>query len=178
MEREGLRCKEIVQGLLDFARQNKPRLGRVCLNDVIEAAADLMPHHAHSDLVRVVKRYDPSLPTVLGDEYKLQQVFLNLLINAYQAMPDGGELHISSRTADGQVCASISDTGMGISTEHLGRIFDPFFTTKDVGEGTGLGLSISYGLIEQHGGTIEVASDPGEGATFTVRLPMAPASFS
>jgi two-component system, NtrC family, sensor kinase len=178
MEREGLRCKEIVQGLLDFARQNKPRLGRVCLNDVIEAAAELMPHHTHSDLVRVVKKYDPSLPPVLGDEYKLQQVFLNLLINAYQAMPDGGELHISSLAADGQVCATISDTGMGIPAEHLGRIFDPFFTTKDVGEGTGLGLSISYGLIEQHGGTIEVESGPGEGATFIVRLPVAPASFS
>ncbi len=178
MEREGLRCKEIVQGLLDFARQNKPRLGRVCLNDVIEAAVELMPHHAHPDLVRVVKTYDPSLPPVVGDEYKLQQVFLNLLINAYQAMPDGGELHISSQSADGQVCATISDTGTGIPTDHLGRIFDPFFTTKDVGEGTGLGLSISYGLIEQHGGTIEVESEPGEGATFVVRLPVAPASFT
>lgn len=178
MEREGLRCKEIVQGLLDFARQNKPRLGRVCLNDVIEVAAELMPHYAHSDLVRVIKEYDPSLPPVLGDEYKLQQVFVNLLINAYQAMPDGGELHIRSLSADGQVCATISDTGMGIPAEHMGRLFDPFFTTKDVGEGTGLGLSISYGLVEQHGGTIEVESEPGEGATFVVRLPVAPASFA
>jgi two-component system NtrC family sensor kinase len=178
MEREGLRCKEIVQGLLDFARQNRTRLGRVCLNDVIEAAAELMPHHTHSDLVRVVKEYDPSLPPVLGDEYKLQQVFVNLLINAYQAMPDGGELHISSLSADGQVCATISDTGAGIAADHLGRIFDPFFTTKDVGEGTGLGLSISYGLIEQHGGTIEVESEPGAGATFVVRLPVAPSSFA
>ena len=178
MEREGLRCKKIVQDLLDFARQSRPRLGRVHLNEVIEAASELMPHHTDSDLVHVVKDYAPSLPPVLGDENQLQQVFLNLLINAYQAMPDGGELRISSQAADDEVRATISDTGVGISTDHLGRLFDPFFTTKDVGEGTGLGLSISYGLIEQHGGTIEVDSEPGAGATFVVRLPAAPPSFS
>jgi two-component system NtrC family sensor kinase len=178
MEREGLRCKEIVQDLLDFARQNKPHLGRVCLNDAIEAASELMPHHSNADLVQVFKNYDSSLPPVLGDENQLQQVFLNLLINAYQAMPDGGELHISSQANDGEVIATIADTGMGIPAEYLNRIFDPFFTTKDVGQGTGLGLSISYGLIEQHGGTIEVESKEGSGAKFVVRLPVAPASFS
>jgi signal transduction histidine kinase/DNA-binding response OmpR family regulator len=174
IEREGLRCKGIVQDLLDFAAQRQPVLSRVDINAVIEAASDLMPHHVNSEKVEVVKGYAPDLPRVLGDENQLQQVFLNIMLNAYQAMPDGGKLRIASRVADGEVYAVFVDTGMGISQENLKRIFDPFFTTKEVGEGTGLGLSISYGIIEQHGGTIEVESEVGVGSTFTVRLPVAP----
>jgi signal transduction histidine kinase len=89
-------------------------------------------------------------------------------------MPDGGTLRLSTRANGDEVCAAFSDTGTGIAQEHMNRLFDPFFTTKDVGEGTGLGLSISYGIVEQHGGTIEVQSDAGNGTTFTVRLPVAP----
>jgi two-component system NtrC family sensor kinase len=174
IEREGLRCKEIVQDLLDFARQSKPVLSRVNVNNVIDAASELMPHHVNSDRVEVVKEYAVTLPDVLGDENQLQQVFLNILLNAYQAMPDGGRLIITSKVRTNEVLAVFEDTGIGIPEEDLKRIFDPFFTTKEVGEGTGLGLSISYGIVEQHGGTIEAASQLGAGSRFTVRLPVAP----
>ncbi len=178
IEREGLRCKEIVQSLLDFARQGKPMLKRVNINDVIEAAAELMAHQLNSDNIEVVKAYAPDLPPVLGDANKLQQVFLNIIQNAYQAMPDGGQLRIVSRAVGDEVHAIFSDTGVGIPPENLKRIFDPFFTTKEVGQGTGLGLSVSYGIVEQHGGTIEVESKVGEGSTFIVKLPAAPPSRS
>ena len=172
--REGLRCKEIVQDLLDFARQSTPKLSRVNVSGVIEAALSLMPHHGNAETVRVIKNYAPELPLVLGDDNQLQQVFLNILLNAYQSMPDGGELVITSRSAGDEVQAIFADTGVGIPPENLKRIFDPFYTTKEVGEGTGLGLSISYGIVEQHGGTIETESTVGAGATFVVKLPVAP----
>jgi signal transduction histidine kinase len=174
IEREGVRCKEIVQDLLHFAAQREPVLSRVDINAVIEAASELMPHHVNSENVEVVKGFTPNLPPVLGDENQLQQVFLNIMLNAYQAMPDGGRLRIASRADGNEVQAIFADTGMGISQDNLKRVFDPFFTTKEVGEGTGLGLSISYGIIEQHGGTIEVASELGAGSMFTVKLPIAP----
>jgi signal transduction histidine kinase len=176
IEREGLRCKSIVQDLLDFARQGKPTLSRVDINHVIDAAADLMPHHTNSESVEVIRDYASELPRVLGDENQLQQVFLNILINAYQAMPHGGTLRITSRSVGDEIYAIFADTGVGIAPENLKRVFDPFFTTKEVGEGTGLGLSVSYGIVEQHGGTIEVESKPDAGATFVVRLPVAPGS--
>jgi two-component system NtrC family sensor kinase len=171
IEREGVRCKNIVQDLLDFARQNKPAPRRLNVNDVIDAAANLMGHQANSENVTVVRDYASDLPDVVADENQLQQVFFNIILNAYQAMPDGGELHIASRVQDGQVQAVFSDTGPGIPQENIRHIFDPFFTTKDVGEGTGLGLSVSYGIIRQHSGTIEVQSENGAGATFVVKLP-------
>jgi two-component system NtrC family sensor kinase len=173
IEREGVRCKNIVQDLLDFARQNKPAPRRLNVNKVIEAAAGLMEHQANSDQVMVVKGYAPDLPDVVADENQLQQVFFNILLNAYQAMPEGGELHITSRLEEDEVQAVFSDTGAGIPQEHIHHIFDPFFTTKEVGEGTGLGLSVSYGIVRQHGGTIEVQSENGSGATFIVKLPAA-----
>jgi two-component system NtrC family sensor kinase len=171
--REGVHCKNIVQDLLDFARQNKPAPRRLNVNKVIEAAAGLMEHQANSDQVTVVKGYAPDLPDVVADENQLQQVFFNILLNAYQAMPEGGELHITSRLEDDDVQAIFTDTGAGIPQESIHHIFDPFFTTKEVGEGTGLGLSVSYGIVRQHGGTIEVQSENGTGATFIVKLPAA-----
>jgi signal transduction histidine kinase/DNA-binding response OmpR family regulator len=174
IEREGLRCKKIVQGLLDVARQSRPSPRRMNVNDVIEAAYSLMEHQAKSNRVEVIKDYAPDLPLVVADENQLQQVFFNIILNAYHAMPSGGELRITSCAVDNEVQASFADTGVGISEENLKRIFDPFFTTKEVGQGTGLGLSISYGIVEQHGGTIEVSSQEGAGATFLVRLPAAP----
>jgi len=173
IEREGLRCKEIVQGLLDFARQSKPSPRRLNINQVIEATCSLMEHQENSK-VRIIKNYAADLPDVVADENQLQQVFFNVVLNAYHAMPNGGELRVTSQAVDNEVHAVFADTGEGISAAHLKRIFDPFFTTKDVGQGAGLGLSISYGIVEQHGGTIEVTSEPGAGATFTIRLPAAP----
>jgi len=177
IEREGLRCKEIVQGLLDFARQSKPRPRRLNINEVIQATCSLMEHQENSK-VRIITDYAADLPEVVADENQLQQVFFNVVLNAYHAMPDGGELRVTSQAVDNEVRAIFADTGEGISASDLKRIFDPFFTTKDVGQGTGLGLSISYGIVEQHGGTIEVTSELGAGATFTIRLPAAPPARS
>jgi two-component system NtrC family sensor kinase len=173
IEREGLRCKRIVQGLLDFARQSKPNPRRVDINEVIESVCSLMDHQANAEKIEVIKSYAPDLPNVLADQNQLQQVFFNIMLNAYHAMPGGGELHITTRAVANQVHAIFADNGVGIPAENLGRIFDPFFTTKEVGQGTGLGLSISYGIIEQHGGTIEADGKAGIGATFTVKLPAA-----
>jgi two-component system NtrC family sensor kinase len=171
IEREGVRCRDIVQDLLDFARQNKPAPRRLNVNGVIEAAANLMAHQSNSDMVTVIKSYGPDLPDVVADENQLQQVFFNIILNAYQAMPEGGELRITSCLQNGEVQAIFGDSGMGIPPENIRHVFDPFFTTKEVGEGTGLGLSVSYGIVKQHGGTIEVQSENGAGATFTVKLP-------
>jgi signal transduction histidine kinase len=173
IEREGVRCKNIVQNLLDFARQNKPTPRRLNVNGVIEAAVGLVEHQANADRVVLIADYAPDLPEVVADENQLQQVFFNILLNAYQAMPDGGELHINSRVQGGRVEAVFRDSGPGIAQEDIRHVFDPFFTTKEVGEGTGLGLSVSYGIVKQHGGTIEVESESGSGATFTVKLPAA-----
>ncbi len=114
-----------------------------------------------------------TLPTVDGDDHQIEQVMLNLAINACEAMPDGGTLLITSEAADGKVLVKFTDTGCGIKPEFLDKIFEPFFSTKPVGKGTGLGLSVSYGIVEEHGGTLEVESEEGKGSTFTVILPCA-----
>ena len=124
--------------------------------------------------IHVEEDIPPDLPPIRGEKKSLQQVFLNLFINAIQAMLDGGTLNIRAHpSADGQwMVIDVTDTGVGIDPEHLSRIFDPFYTTKQVGRGTGLGLSVTYGIVEKHGGHIEVKSRVGAGATFTVTLPL------
>ena len=124
--------------------------------------------------IQVEEDFPPGLPPFQGDRKSLQQVFLNLFINAIQAMLDGGTLTIKARPSeDGQwLKVEVADTGLGIEPEHLPRIFDPFYTTKQVGRGTGLGLSVTYGIVEKHGGHIEVESEKGKGSTFTVILPV------
>ena len=172
IEREGLRCKKIIQGLLDFSRRSPHTVQPVNLNDVLEAACQLSEYQISLENVNIVKGYAPNLPQVQGNANQLQQVFTNLVINAYHAMPNGGTLRLVTRAAGDKVQAIVSDTGVGIPSEHLKNIFDPFFTTKEVGKGTGLGLSISYGIIESHGGKIEVGSQMGVGTTFVVTLPV------
>ena len=110
---------------------------------------------------------------VNGDRNQLQQVLVNLSLNACEAMPNGGTLLVSTACLDNQVVVEVTDTGCGIKEEHLDRIFEPFFTTKPAGKGTGLGLSVSYGIVRQHGGTLEVESREGKGTTFTITLPSA-----
>jgi two-component system NtrC family sensor kinase len=122
--------------------------------------------------ITVEEKLASNLPYILGDKNQLQQVFLNLSLNACEAMEKGGTLVITTALRDGNVIISFRDTGCGIKQEHLERIFDPFFTTKPVGKGTGLGLSVSYGIIEQHGGSIDVESEEGKGSTFTITLPV------
>ncbi len=172
IEREGLRCKKIIQGLLDFSRRSPPMFQPVDLNEVVEAACELIEHQITINNVRMVKGYAPHMPKIQADANQLQQVFVNLIINAYQAMPDGGELRITTRTVSNQVQAIFADTGLGIAPENLKHIFDPFFTTKEVGKGTGLGLSVSYGIIESHSGKIDVDSQVGVGTTFVITLPV------
>ena len=172
IEREGLRCKKIIQGLLDFSRRSAPTLESVNLNDVMEAACGLSEYQFALDNVNIVKGYAPNLPEIQANANELQQVFLNLIHNAYQAMPQGGKLRITTRAVGDKVQAIFADTGVGIPPENLKHIFDPFFTTKEVGKGTGLGLSLSYGIIESHGGKIEVDSQVGVGTTFVVTLPV------
>lgn len=172
IEREGLRCKGIIQNLLDFARRSKPSLQPVDINQVLEASCLLIEHQMSLDNIVVTKGYAPNLPQVLADPNQLQQVFVNIIQNAYQAMPEGGTLRLVTRALGDEVQIIFADTGVGIPPENLKRIFDPFFTTKEVGQGTGLGLSVSYGIVEQHGGTIEVESKMGAGTTFIVKLPI------
>ncbi|KIH76223.1 two-component system, NtrC family, sensor kinase [Geoalkalibacter ferrihydriticus] len=168
---ETQRCAEIVRGLLDFARESVPQKSHCAVEQVLEQTLILVSHHSSFHDIRVERDYG-SPPQILADPNQLEQVFMNLLINASQAMENGGTLKIKTGTLnrDAQVFVKISDSGCGIAEENLTKIFDPFFSTKGH-KGTGLGLSVSYGIIENHGGKIEVQSRMGEGTTFTVLLP-------
>ena len=122
--------------------------------------------------IQVSMELDESQPEAVIDTGELQQVILNMLLNAMQAMPDGGDLGIQTRVSGDGVEITITDTGIGIAPENLHKVFNPFFTTKEVGKGTGLGLSVSFNIIEKHGGTIRAESQPGKGTAFTIVLPM------
>ncbi len=171
IEEQTERAKEIVRNLLDFAREREPQHAPRQLGAILEDALALVQNQARLAQVTVEKRCPDTLPAVVADEVQLQQVFVNLFLNAIQAMPGGGTLRVTAVEAGSALEIAVSDTGVGIAPEHLERIFDPFFTTKGVGEGTGLGLSVSYGIVRKHGGEILVESQVGKGTTFTVRLP-------
>jgi signal transduction histidine kinase/CheY-like chemotaxis protein len=172
IEKESLRCKRIVQNLLDFARHSEPTPHLTNINELIDASCDLVQHQISLQNVKLVKGYDPALPSIMADTNQLQQVFINIMLNSYQAMPDGGTLHITTRTVGSELQVIFTDTGTGIPRENVQHIFDPFFTTKEVGEGTGLGLSVSYGIVKAHGGDIEVESQVDKGTTFVIKLPL------
>ena len=171
---EAQRTKQIVQNLLSFARQMPPQRKPVQLNLVLKRTIQLRAYDLQSRGVAVVEHFEENLPYVVGDGHQLQQVFLNILNNAYDAVRDSGSgarIDISTRSQGGFVEIAFRDSGHGISQPD--RIFDPFFTTKQVGEGTGLGLSICYGIVKEHGGEIFCSNNSdGQGATFTVRLPV------
>ncbi|MBN2361703.1 MAG: cache domain-containing protein [Deltaproteobacteria bacterium] len=174
---ETTRVREIVKGLLEFAREVPSSKQPLDLNEVIGRTLPLLKNQKEFYKINVVERLAAGLPKIEGDQNQIQQVLLNLCLNACEAMPSGGQLTIATLHEHDQVQVSLSDTGCGIKQELLDRIFEPFFTTKPVGKGTGLGLSVSYGIIHQHNGTIEVNSAEGMGATFTVTFPaMPPAS--
>jgi len=166
------RCKKIVKGLLDFARQTEPQKVLSDINEVIDKSIDLVSHQASMQNVKIRKETEPNLPKTMIDVGQIQQVFINILLNAIEAMPQGGTLTVSSDMGDGMAAIRFTDTGVGIPKEVLPKILDPFFTTKKQGKGTGLGLSVSYGIIERHRGKLEVKSQVGKGTTFTVRLPI------
>ena len=168
------RCRKIVQSLLSFARRHQPERKPVAINKLIEDVLEIVAYQLRTSNVEVVCRLAADLPLVLADGHQVQQVMLNLINNARQAIEahqESGRITITTER-DGQIIRiGISDNGPGIPPENLKRIFDPFFTTKEVGKGTGLGLSLCYGLIKEHGGDITVTSQPGHGATFTIALP-------
>lgn len=173
MEAELIRSTRLVRNLLDFARQSPPMLSILDLNEVVDQARDLIAHLIKQQRIQVVKELDSSLPRVVGDFDQLRQVCANLVLNAVQAMPEGGRLTLrTSTTGDGLLKLEVQDTGYGISPESMGKLFTPFFTTKEKGKGVGLGLAVSYGIIQRHGGRIDVQSKVGEGTTFTVYLPL------
>jgi len=172
METELTRSTRLVRNLLDFARQSPPRFWEVDINEVINRSFELATHSAKLQHVQVLKELDPALPRVSADFDQLQQVCTNLIMNAIQAMPEGGTLTIRTSADDTQVKIEVQDTGVGISPENMRKLFTPFFTTKREVKGVGLGLAVSYGIVQRHKGRIEVQSKEGEGTTFTIYLPL------
>jgi two-component system NtrC family sensor kinase len=168
------RVKKVTHRLLGFARRMEPTEEKVLVNDILEECVGFLENEARYRNIKVNRELDQSLPTIASDSSQLQQVFLNILNNAIDAMGKDGTITLKTFHQPGtqQVFIKISDTGPGISKDVLAKIFDPFFTTKEVGKGTGLGLSISYSIIEKLGGTITVDSEMGRGTTFTISLPM------
>ncbi len=172
---EAGRCKRIVYNLQTFARKQKPQEAYVDINEILENTLELQAYQLNVDNIRVVKSLDPELPRTLGDFHQLRQVFLNMIVNAHQAMSAQGSfgaLKIRSQRRGHEIEVEVEDEGPGIAAEHLDKIFDPFFSTKEVGRGTGLGLSICYGIIREHQGRITVRNAPRGGAIFSVRLPI------
>ncbi|NLW35209.1 MAG: 4Fe-4S binding protein [Syntrophorhabdus aromaticivorans] len=167
---EANRAKEIVQGLLSFARETKLRASEVSVNDVLEDVLDLVVNQSLFHNIKIKKSLDPDLPTIIADEAQLKQVFLNIILNAAQAMEGSGKLSIGTSNDRKQVKVRIQDTGPGIPPEVMGNLFTPFVTTKE--KGTGLGLAISYGIVERHEGKIDVETEMGKGSTFTISLPI------
>ena len=166
-------CQNVVASLLSFARVSAPQKIDADLHACIDEILHVLEHQMQKEAIELKKEYLKPLPAVTADAQMMKQVFMNLFMNARQAMPEGGTLSVrtGTRRSARQIAISIEDTGNGISDKFINRIFDPFFTTKGPGKGTGLGLSVSYGIIKQHGGEIEVESTPGRGTTFTVILP-------
>ncbi|NCC26099.1 MAG: two-component sensor histidine kinase, partial [Deltaproteobacteria bacterium] len=167
------RCGRITKRLLGFARQADAAWVEVNLRDVVSEVLTFLGKEAAYRSIEVTVGDSESVPGVVSDRSRLQQVFLNLINNAFQAMNDGGRLNISfAQGLDGMVEATFADSGCGISPENLEKIFEPFFSTKKGTGGTGLGLSITYGLVKDLGGDIKVRSELGKGTVFTVRLPV------
>ena len=172
---EAQRAAKIVQNLLTFARKHKPEKRYLGLNGIVEKTLELRAYELRVSNVEVETRLEPDLPKTMLDFHQLQQVLLNIITNAEQAMlvaHGRGRLRIATGRNAGRIELRVQDDGPGIPPEHMGRIFDPFFTTKPVGQGTGLGLSICHGIVNDHGGRLWAESLPGEGATFTLELPI------
>ncbi len=168
------RCRDIIRGLLDFSRQRPPDKSFYNVNSIVENCVSLVERQALFHNIHIVEDLQEDLPLAVIDPSQIERVFMNLIINAAEAMDGSGQLIITTRKNEqtNHLEISFTDTGTGISEENIRRIFDPFFTTKDVGHGTGLGLAISYGLVRSHKGSLLVDSTIGKGTTFTVTLPL------
>lgn len=171
IEKASLYAREVIRKLMFFSRQTPSRKVDINLQAVIEDSLSLLKSRCDGLGITVVQELGPALPLILGDPSQLQQVLVNLVVNAIQAMPEGGTLTISTLQETNQQCLSVEDTGSGIAPEDIKKIFLPFFTTKEVGEGTGLGLSVVHGIVKSHGGSVQVESTVNRGTRFEVRLP-------
>ncbi len=166
------RIRRIVKQLLDFSKQRPFEPQPTDVNPLLEKTLEMTHYQLSHYRIELTKDLSPDLPEIKADSHQLMQVFVNLILNSVQAMPEGGNLLIRTWRENGRVAIAIRDNGCGIPKEIQGKIFDPFFTTKETGQGTGLGLSVSYGIIQNHGGEIKVESEEGKGAEFTVFLPV------
>ena len=168
------RCANIVSNLRSFSGQNEPTKRRVSTTEILLRVLDLRACPLQANNIDVVTEFEPSTPTVLGDDHQLERAFLNIVTNAEESMVeggDGGTLTIVVSSHDGNVRIAFTDDGPGIDEEILHRVFDPFFTTKEAGRGAGLGLSYCFGVVRDHGGTINADNVAGRGAAFTIELP-------
>jgi two-component system NtrC family sensor kinase len=180
ISKQALRCREIVKGLLEFSHQADAKVARTDVNPILDGALQLLDRQAVFHNVTIERRFQPGIPPVLVDPGQLQEVVTNLVVNAVDAMEDGGELTVETSLVPsagteqkGEVLIRVADTGRGIPPEVMPLLFEPFFTTKAVGKGTGLGLAIAHGVVTRAGGRIEVASSL-KGTVFTIHLPAAP----
>jgi two-component system NtrC family sensor kinase len=169
------RCRDIIRALLDFSRQRKPDKTLCSVNSILAECASLVERQASFQNIEMVRDLQQDLPLLILDPSQISRVFMNMIINAAEAMKDGGRLTLATRFLPDDQCVEVqfSDTGQGIAPENMDRIFDPFFTTKETGHGVGLGLAISHGIVAEHKGTISVVSQVGKGTTFVIRLPVA-----
>jgi PAS domain S-box-containing protein len=178
IERQTFRAAKIVNGLLTLSRPTSSDRSTFDVNVVIADVLSLLEHQFETHRIRLRRELSETPVVVLGLEHKLQQVFLNLFLNARDAMPKGGWLSVATRTEGNRAIVEVSDTGSGIPSEYLARIYDPFFTTKAIGQGTGLGLSITYGIVREHEGAIECDSGVGQGTRFILSFPAVAAERS
>jgi two-component system NtrC family sensor kinase len=176
IESESRRCGEIVRNLLMFSRSAPMNIEPVNLNAVVERSLFLVKHQLELGGIELRRELAAGLPSVPADAAQLEQVFVALIINAVDAMPHGGTLTLRSEVRDAEAIIEVEDDGVGVPADLLPHLFEPFFTTKERGHGVGLGLAVSRGIVERHGGRIEVQSTPGRGTKFTIRLPLAPSS--
>jgi two-component system NtrC family sensor kinase len=168
------RSRDIIRGLLDFSRQRKPDKTLCNINNLLTESLSFLENQALMQNIKIVTQFDNDIPSIVIDPSQVQRVFINMIVNAAEAMNGNGQLSMTTlhNLTKGFIEVVISDTGTGITEENLEKIFDPFFTTKETGHGVGLGLAISYGIIKEHGGSISVESEVGKGTTFTIRLPV------
>jgi len=180
---EAQRVAKVVENLLTFARRREPKKECLDINDILQRALELRAYALETSNIEVVTSFAPGLPKTMADFHQIQEVFLNIILNAEQAMSEangGGKLSVKTQRTGDYIRISFADDGPGIPAEHLDRVFDPFFTTRGEKGGTGLGLSLCHGIVVEHGGKIYAKSKPGKGATFFVELPLCPigASFA
>jgi len=170
--KETYRCKGIIDSLLSFSRKSDGSIGPVDLNRVLQEVLELVRYKSRYEQIEITVNLQHDLPPVFGDDAGLRQVFMNLLLNAHQAIAGAGMVEIATFRAGGMGVVQIKDSGCGIAAQQLAQIWTPFFTTKNVGQGLGLGLAVTYNIIQRQGGEIQVESQQGKGTTFTVRLPL------